>query len=157
MLDKILTFDEIGDRLLEGVITPDEAETLSRNAQRDVLGISRDDYSVRVVEEEGELKVLDCLENCLAYAFISSRGSILFIDWVQSYVEGQGYLEMLIDRAERIARKQRARAIMLEVDQTNERAYRAFSWNGFYEIPTQENISDNTDRVLMQRDIIGRA
>ena len=45
----------------------------------------------------------------------------------------------------------------LEVDQTNERAYRAFSWNGFYEIPTQENISDNTDRVLMQRDIIGRA
>ena len=152
-MSKVLTYDQIGDQLISGAIIPEEAAILAGNASVGEPEVPWDDYGVEVVETDDGVKVVDSLENCLAYACISPRERHLFMDWVQSYAEGEGHFGMLINKTADIARRRGTEGIRLEVDEDNGKAYRVFTWHGFYELPLANTVGRNAERILMQRNI----
>jgi RimJ/RimL family protein N-acetyltransferase len=145
--------DDIADKLLEGTITPEEAEILSKNIKNYTntkKPVSKNLY----LEDVGNLiEIKDYNENILGYITYSIETNIfdspyLILQDTKCFEKGKGHFSKMFNKLCDTAQKNRAEYIDLEVDKENENAQKIYEHLGFSKLPKDgfEDI-DNMEKM----------
>jgi hypothetical protein len=154
MNENKLTLSKIGILLAKGKINNEQAEILIQNIKK----------KNKTVKPKSNVHLKD---NCLYYSeegetkaylqFYNDRdcfgNPFIMIDKTESYEQGKGYFSLLLDKLEDIAKKKEFLHLTLEVDYHNTHAISVYESKGFYSLGPLETLAENTDRIIMRKDI----
>jgi len=152
--------EDLGTALIQGSISvKDAAQILDKKEilpPKKQAPLRKSDY--RILEDENMLKIVDkdgFQRGHLLYNFFETGYTdVMFIHEVLINDEnrGNGYGTELMQRAEKVARREGLNAILLEVDRHNGRAIDFYEDLGYVEVGG--NTSGNVDRLVMRKDLL---
>lgn len=113
----------------------------------------------RLIHEENSLILSDREHGKKAeigfYSGTDSFGNpFLFLDSINSYKPGEGNFSRLFAHLKSKSMERRLEYFLLEVDYSNDRAIEIYESLGFYSLGDRDFISENTDRILLRKDLL---
>lgn len=139
--------EDIADALLEGEITPEEAELLSKNKQNYTNNFKKTTNETYIENIGNMLEIKDEKENTLGYISYSIESNIFDTPYIilqdtKCFEKGNGHFRKMFNQLCEIAQRNKAEYIDLDVDKENKNARNIYEYMGFHYLP-----SDGFDNI----------
>jgi len=153
------TLEKLADKILAGEVTSEEAgdlikkekilffkENSKQKLPKNLLFVSGENSFTLIDKNTNE--DIACLSFCEGMNRTDSSYSCLYN--VNSFEENNGNFRYLFDRYEKLAKQKRYSHILLEVEETNQRAISIYEHLGFY---FSGNVEDGKGMIFMRKDL----